>query len=46
VAKPLSVVDVERCVDCLLCALACARRFGEGEGGLARSAIAVRSTVY
>lgn len=40
-ARRLSVVDVERCVDCLLCALACARRFGEG--GLARSAIAVRS---
>jgi len=41
VAKRLSVVDVERRVDCLLCALACARRFGEG--GLARSAINVRS---
>jgi Fe-S-cluster-containing dehydrogenase component len=41
VAKRLAVVDAERCVDCLLCALACARRFGEG--GLARSAIAVRS---
>ncbi|NOX44468.1 MAG: 4Fe-4S dicluster domain-containing protein [Caldiserica bacterium] len=40
-AKRLSVVDVDRCVDCLLCAFACARRFGEG--GLARSAIAVRS---
>jgi len=41
VAQRLAVVDVERCVDCLSCALACARRFGEG--GLARSAIAVRS---
>ncbi len=40
-ARRLSVVDVDRCVDCLLCAFACARRFGEG--GLARSAIAVRS---
>ena len=40
-AKRLAVVDVERCVDCLLCALACSRRFGEG--GLARSAIHVRS---
>lgn len=40
-AKRLAVVDVERCVDCLLCTQACARRFGEG--GLARSAIAVRS---
>jgi Fe-S-cluster-containing dehydrogenase component len=40
-AKRLSVVDVDRCVDCLLCAFACARRFGEG--GLAGSAIAVRS---
>lgn len=39
--KRLVVVDIERCVDCLLCAFACARRFGEG--GLARSAIAVRS---
>jgi Fe-S-cluster-containing dehydrogenase component len=41
VPKRLAVVDSERCVDCLLCALACSRRFGEG--GLARSAIAVRS---
>ncbi len=39
--KRLRVVDVERCVDCLLCAFACARRFGGG--GLAKSAIAVRS---
>lgn len=40
-ARRLSVVDVERCVNCLLCAFACSRRFGEG--GLARSAISVRS---
>lgn len=40
-AKRLAVVDVERCVNCLLCVFACARR--AGEGGSASSAIAVRS---
>lgn len=37
----LAVIDVERCVGCELCMFACSRRFGEG--GLAKSAIAVRS---
>ena len=37
----LSVVDTEKCVGCQLCMFACARRFGDG--GLAKSAIQVRS---
>jgi Fe-S-cluster-containing dehydrogenase component len=37
----LAVVDADRCVGCQLCMFACNRRFGEG--GLAKSAIRVRS---
>lgn len=37
----LAVVDSERCVGCQLCMFACNRRFGDG--GLAKSAIRVRS---
>lgn len=37
----LAVIDSERCVGCQLCMFACNRRFGDG--GLARSAIWVRS---
>jgi len=37
----LSVVDPDKCVGCMSCMFACARRFGDG--GLARSAILVRS---
>jgi carbon-monoxide dehydrogenase iron sulfur subunit len=37
----LTVVDADRCVGCQLCMFACNRRFGEG--GLAKSAIRVRS---
>lgn len=40
--KKLEVVDSERCVGCQLCMFACNRRFGGG--GLAKSAIRVRST--
>ncbi len=39
--KKLSVVDVEKCVGCMSCVFACNRRFGEG--GVAKSAIRVRS---
>ncbi|MEM3408730.1 MAG: 4Fe-4S binding protein [Nitrososphaerota archaeon] len=39
--KRLAVLDSERCVGCQLCMFACSRRFGEG--GLAKSAILVRS---
>ena len=38
----LEVLDSERCVGCQLCMFACNRRFGSG--GLAKSAILVRST--
>ena len=38
----LEVVDTERCVGCQLCMFACNRRFGSG--GLAKSAIRIRST--
>ena len=37
----LVVLDVNRCVGCELCMYACSRRYGEG--GLAKSAIHVRS---
>lgn len=37
----LAVIDSERCVGCQLCMFACNRRFGDG--GLAKSAIRVRS---
>jgi Fe-S-cluster-containing dehydrogenase component len=37
----LTVTDADRCVGCQLCMFACNRRFGEG--GLAKSAIRVRS---
>ena len=40
--KRLEVIDSERCVGCQLCMFACNRRFGSG--GLAKSAIRVRST--
>jgi Fe-S-cluster-containing dehydrogenase component len=40
-AKRLSVVDVDRCVGCMSCMFACARRLGHG--GLAGSCIAVHS---
>ena len=40
--KKIEVVDSERCVGCQLCMFACNRRFGSG--GLAKSAIRVRST--
>ena len=39
--RRLSIVDVERCVGCMSCVFACARRFGEG--GVAKSAIWVGS---
>ncbi|MEM3017921.1 MAG: hypothetical protein QXO25_03470, partial [Candidatus Bathyarchaeia archaeon] len=39
--KRLSVVDVNLCVGCQCCMMACSRRFGEG--GIARSAIHVKS---
>lgn len=37
----LSVIDAERCVGCLSCMFACARR--QGQGGLGRARIAVSS---
>ena len=40
--KRIEVVDSERCVGCQLCMFACNRRFGSG--GLAKSAIRIRST--
>lgn len=40
-AKRLSVIDIDRCVGCQLCILACARR--EGHGGTAGARIDVRS---
>lgn len=40
-ATRLAIIDSERCVGCQLCMFACSRRFGDG--GLARSAILVRS---
>ncbi len=40
--KNIMVVDSERCVGCQLCMFACNRRYGSG--GLAKSAIRVRST--
>lgn len=40
--KNIMVVDTERCVGCQLCMFACNRRYGAG--GLAKSAIRVRST--
>ena len=40
--KNIEVVDSERCVGCQLCMFACNRRYGAG--GLAKSAIRVRST--
>lgn len=40
--KNIVVVDTERCVGCQLCMFACNRRYGAG--GLAKSAIRVRST--
>ena len=40
-AKRLTVTDPDRCVGCQLCMFACNRRFGDG--GLAKSAILVRS---
>ena len=39
--KKLDIIDADRCVGCLSCVFACARRYGEG--GYDRSAIAVRS---
>jgi len=39
--RKLEVVDVDRCVGCLSCMFACARRFGKA--GLAATAIHVRS---
>ncbi len=39
--KKLSIVDVNRCVGCMLCVFACARRFGES--GVAKAAIRVSS---
>lgn len=39
--RRLAILDSERCVGCQLCMYACERRFGDG--GLARSAILVRS---
>lgn len=39
--RRLSIIDVNRCVGCLMCVFACARRFGEG--GVAKSAIRVSS---
>ena len=38
----LTIVDVQRCVGCQLCMFACNRR--DGSGGLAKSAIKVRSS--
>ena len=38
----LEVMDTERCVGCQLCMFACNRRYGSG--GLAKSALLVRST--
>ncbi len=40
-AKRLAVVDVDLCVGCQCCMMACNRRFGEA--GTARSAVHVRS---
>ena len=39
--KRLSVVDVNLCVGCQCCMMACNRRFGEG--GIAESAIQIKS---
>lgn len=39
--KRLSVVDVNLCVGCQCCMITCNRRFGEG--GIAKSAIQIRS---
>lgn len=39
--KRLSVVDADRCVGCMSCMFACARR--AGQGGLAESCIVVHS---
>jgi len=40
-SRRLAILDSERCVGCQLCMYACERRFGDG--GLAKSAILVRS---